>query len=88
MLPLIPKQATGPPAVAICEMLRSLSTGVKVLSKGMGWVNWAPAAPMKVTMMLLSRVRGCEGAAQARVEAASASVAKTVEVYMVMVLCG
>jgi hypothetical protein len=88
MLPSMPKQATGPPEVAMCETDRSpLVMGVKVLVKGMGCVNWAPAAPMKVTVMLLSRV--VSGAAVVRVlrRRVVNVVRRRVEevVYMVMV---
>ena len=37
---------------------------------------------MNVTVMVLSRATGAEGAAQARVEAERARVARMVEVYM------
>ena len=85
MLPSMPKQATGPPDVAIWEMDRSpLVMGVKVLVKGMGWVNWAPAAPMKVTVMVLSRA---VGAADVRVllRRRVVRVVRMVEVYMFVV---
>ena len=91
MLPSMPKQATGPPEVAKWETDRSpLVMGVKVLVKGIGCVNCAPAAPMKVTVMLLSRAaRGLLGAAVVRVlrRRVLMVLRRMVVVYMVMVVC-
>ena len=70
-------------------MLRWLITGVKVLVKGMGWVNWAPTAPMKVTVMLLLDSRGALGAGKGEASvllAARRRVARRVLVVVYIVV--
>jgi hypothetical protein len=66
----MPKHATGPPDVAMCEIERSLVMGVKVEVKGMGWVNWAPAAPMNVTIIELLEEASGAGSGDAKAEVA------------------
>jgi hypothetical protein len=66
----MPKHATGPPDVAMCEIERSLVMGVKVEVKGMGLVNWAPAAPMNVTIIELLEEASGAGSGDAKAEVA------------------